>query len=107
MIQIQGNEKSEFDFFRYVPKRNNDENNAKVQERRQIIRKKFRMAIARFFRKLKHSKALLTMMNLNKNADTEKNKEAIYNHILGQENQSDDDSDNDERKHFKALHALD
>lgn len=66
-----------------MPRRVKDENNVKAQERRQIIRKKFRMAIARFFRKLKQSKALLHMMNLNKNADKEKNKEALYNHILG------------------------
>ncbi len=37
------------------------------------MRKKFRVAIAKFFKKLKQSKALFTIMNLKKDADKEKN----------------------------------
>jgi hypothetical protein len=80
MVQIENNEKSEFDFFRYVPQRKSGD--AVSMEKKQIIRKKFRMAIARFFRRLKQSRAILHIMNLNKNTNQEENKEAIYKHIL-------------------------
>lgn len=61
MVQIENNEKSEFDFFRYVPVRSAASDKSGI-ERKQNIRKKFRMAIAKFFRRLKKSKPILHML---------------------------------------------
>ena len=67
MVQIENNEKSEFDFFRYVPARVEVKQGGRSDEWRANVRRKFRMAIARFFRKMKKAKPILSVLRLNKN----------------------------------------
>lgn len=46
------------------------------------MKRKFRLAIAKFFRKLKQSRSLLAIMNLKKDSNREDNKDVLYDHIL-------------------------
>lgn len=58
MVQIENNEKSEFDFFRYVPSRV-ETKFGRSEEWKSNVRRKFRMAIARFIRKMRKAKPIL------------------------------------------------
>lgn len=53
------NEKSDFDFFRYVKVA---KNGAHSEEKKSLIRKKFRMAISKFFAKLKASRMIVNFI---------------------------------------------
>lgn len=105
MVQIENNEKSEFDFFRYIPFRS-ETKVGRSEEWKANVRRKFRMAIAKFFRRMKKAKPVLTLLKLNKNANEQMKRQQLINHIFNRENLSSDE-ENDDRKHFKALHALD
>lgn len=48
---IEANKKSEFDFFRYVQNEKNA--SANYDEKKAAIRKKFKRAVAKFFRRVK------------------------------------------------------
>lgn len=53
------NEKSDFDFFRYV---RTGKDNTNTEEKKSLIRKKFRMAISKFFAKLKASRMIVNFI---------------------------------------------
>lgn len=55
------NEKSDFDFFRYVP---HGKDSRITDEQRVIIRKKFRFAVSNFFQKLKASRMIVNFIGV-------------------------------------------
>ena len=106
-VLIENNEKSEYDFFRYVPRRVCQSKT--TEETRDIIRKKFRMAIAKFFQKMKTARAMMNLLSLHKNIDSEGVKQVLYDKMLSNNmvEESETFEEQQRKKHFKALHALD